>query len=104
MPVSSTTVLDQIARFFILLSDAPLYWFTINASCHHTSQLSKQLGIDEDDYKTLLIADNLAWYKGKAFIILGDEWRSFLLGHHLFVNSRLSLLQFNKNRVAFNNK
>ncbi len=23
-------ILDQIARFFILLSDAPLYWFTLN--------------------------------------------------------------------------
>ncbi len=28
MAVSSTTVLDQIARFFILLSDAPSYWFS----------------------------------------------------------------------------
>ena len=32
MPASSTTVLDQIARFFILLSGAPAYWFTINTS------------------------------------------------------------------------
>ncbi len=28
MAVSSTTVLEQIARFFILLSDAPSYWFS----------------------------------------------------------------------------
>jgi hypothetical protein len=28
MAVSSTTILDQIARFFILLSDAPPYWFS----------------------------------------------------------------------------
>jgi hypothetical protein len=28
MAVSSTTVLGQIARFFILLSDAPSYWFS----------------------------------------------------------------------------
>jgi hypothetical protein len=52
MPVSSTTVLDQIARFFILLSDAPSNWFTINASCHHAFQLSKRLDINEDNYKT----------------------------------------------------
>jgi hypothetical protein len=25
-------ILDQIARFFILLSNAPLYWFTLNQS------------------------------------------------------------------------
>jgi hypothetical protein len=46
MPASSTTVLDQIAHFFILLSGAPAYWFIINASCDHASQLSKRLGID----------------------------------------------------------
>jgi hypothetical protein len=83
MPVSSTTVLDQIARFFILQSGAQVYWFTINASCDHASQLSKRLGIDGDDYKKLLIAANLAGYKGNAFCIAGDEWKSFLMGHHL---------------------
>jgi len=88
MPTPSTTVLDQIARFFILLSGAPAYWFTItiNASCDHASQLSKWLGIDGDDYKKLLIAANLAGYKGNAFCIAGDEWNSFLMGHHLFVH------------------
>ena len=104
MPASSTTVLDQIARFFILLSGAPAYWFTINASCDHASQLSKRLGIDEDDYKKLLIAANLARYKGNAFCIAGDEWKSFLMGHHLFVNSSLSSpFQFDKKRVSLNN-
>jgi hypothetical protein len=28
MVVSSTTVLEKIARFFILLSDTPPYWFS----------------------------------------------------------------------------
>jgi hypothetical protein len=28
MEVSSTSILDQIARFFILLSDVPSYWFS----------------------------------------------------------------------------
>ena len=69
MPASSTTVLDQIARFLVLLSGAPAYWFTINASCDHASQLSKRLGIDGDDYKKLLIATNLARYKGNAFLL-----------------------------------
>ena len=104
MPASSTTVLDQIARFFILLSGAPAYWFTINASCDHASQLSIQLRIDEDVYKKLLIAANLARYsKGNAFCIAGDEWKSFLMGHHLFVNSSLSSpFQFDKKRVSLN--
>jgi len=76
MPASSTTVLDQIA-FFILLSGAPAFRFTINASCDHTSQLSKWLGIDGDNYKKLLTAANLARYKGNAFCIAGDEWNFF---------------------------
>jgi len=86
MPASSTTVLDQIARFFILLSGAPAYWCTIDTSCDHALQLSKWLGIDGDDYKKLLIATNLAQYKGNAFCIAGDEWKSFLMEHHLFVH------------------
>jgi hypothetical protein len=57
-------ILDQIARFFILLSDAPSYWFTLNASSDHAFHLSKQLGMNESDYKALLIAGNLARYKG----------------------------------------
>ena len=26
----NVSILDKIANFFILLSDAPLYWFTLN--------------------------------------------------------------------------
>ena len=71
------TVLDQIAKFLILLSDAPLYWFTLNTSCDHAFHLSTRLGMEESDYKALLIAGNLARYKG-----LADWWISFLLGPH----------------------
>ena len=105
MPASSTTVLDQIAQFFTLLSGAQVYWFTIYSSCDHASQLSKRLGIDEDDFKKLLIAANLARYKGNAFCIVGDEWKSLLMGRHLFVNSSLSSpFQFDKKRVSINDK
>ena len=31
--------------------------------------------MDESDYKALLIAGNLARYKGGAFIIQADEWK-----------------------------
>ena len=57
---SNLTILDQIAKFFLLLFDAPLYWFTLNTSCDHAYHLSKRLGMDESDYKALLIARNLA--------------------------------------------
>ena len=106
MPPSSMAVLlDKMAQFFILLSGAPAYWFTINASCDHPSQLSKRLGIDEDDFKKLMIAANLARYKGNAFCIAGDEWKSFLMGHHLFVNSSLSSpFQLDKKKVSLKDK
>jgi hypothetical protein len=29
---SNLNVLDQIAKFFLLLSDAPSYWFTLNTT------------------------------------------------------------------------
>jgi hypothetical protein len=83
---SNLTILDHIARFFILLSDATLYWFSLNTSCDHAFHLSKRLGMDESNYKVLLIAGNPAWYKGGTFINLAQEWKSFLFGHHLFLD------------------
>ncbi len=67
--------------------------------------LLERLGMDEHDYKAPLIAGNLARYKGGAFCILGDEWRTFLLGHHLFMNSWLdhSAFQFDRKKVSINN-
>ncbi len=50
------TILDQIAKIFLLLSEAPSYWFTLNTSCDHAFHLSKWLGMDESDYKALAIA------------------------------------------------
>jgi hypothetical protein len=47
----------------------------------------------------------LAWYKGGAFFILGNEWTYFLLGHHLFLYLQLdhSAFQFNKKKDTINN-
>ena len=39
---SNLTILDQIAKFFLLLSDAPSYWFTLNTSCDRAFHLSKR--------------------------------------------------------------
>jgi hypothetical protein len=50
------TILDQIAKNFLLLSEAPSYWFTLNTSCDHAFHLSKRLGMDESDYKALAVA------------------------------------------------
>jgi hypothetical protein len=61
---SNLTIVDQIAKFFLLLSDAPSYWFTLNTSCDHAFHLSKRLGMDDSNYKALLTSGNLARYGG----------------------------------------
>jgi hypothetical protein len=95
-------ILDHIARFFMFLSDAPSYWFSLNTSCDHAFHLSKRLGMDESDYKALLIAWNLARYRGGDFIIQADEWKSFLRGHHFFMDlpSGRQAFQFDKKRMT----
>jgi hypothetical protein len=104
---SNLTILDQIAKFVLLLSDAPSYWFTLNTSYDHAFHLSKRLGMDDSDYKALLIAGNLARYKGGgAFIIQADEWKSFLVGHHLFMDlpSDQRAFQFDRKWIALDDK
>jgi hypothetical protein len=98
--------LDQIAKQILFLSEAPSYWFTLNTSCDHAFHLSKRLGMDESDYKALLIAGNLARYKGRTFITQADEWKSFLVGHHLFTDlpSDQRAFQFGRKRCAINSK
>ena len=70
---SNLTILDKIAKIFLLLSEAPSYWFALNTSCDHAFHLSKGLGMDEFDYKALLIAGKLARYKGGAFMIIIEQ-------------------------------
>ena len=62
--------------------------------------------MDDSDYKALLVAGNLARYKGGAFIIQADEWKSFLVGHHLFKDlpSDQHAFQFNRKWIALDNK
>ena len=40
-------VLDQIAKFFLLLSDAPSYWFTLNTTM--TAMIDDNDNDDNDD-------------------------------------------------------
>ena len=62
--------------------------------------------MEESDYKALLIAENLARYKVGAFIIQADEWKSFLVGHHLFTDlpSDQRAFQFDRKRCAIDSK
>jgi hypothetical protein len=84
---SNLTILDQIAKFFLLLSDVPSYWFTLNISCgDHAFHLSKRLGMDKSDYKALLIAGNLARFTGGGIYHPGrcveiiSCWASYIHG------------------------
>jgi hypothetical protein len=38
--------------------------------------------MEQNDYKALLDAANLACYKGGDFMTIVDKWKSFLRGHH----------------------
>ena len=44
---SNLNVLDQIAKFFLLLSDAPSYWFTLNTTM--TAMIDDDDNDDDDD-------------------------------------------------------
>jgi hypothetical protein len=46
MALSSTTVLAQVAKFLIILSDAPLYWFSLYKSYDSEFHLATQFGMD----------------------------------------------------------
>jgi hypothetical protein len=54
-------ILDQIAQYVILLSDAPAYWFALNTSCNHTFHLAKWLDMDKSESRVLLLAGNSVW-------------------------------------------
>jgi hypothetical protein len=62
--------------------------------------------MDESDYKALLIAGNLVRHRGGAFIIQADEWKSFLVGHHIFMDlpSDQRAFQFDRKQIALGSK
>ncbi len=63
MALPSTTVLAQMAKFLIILSDAPSYWFSLNKSCDSEFHLATRFGMDKVNFEALLIAGNLAQYQ-----------------------------------------
>jgi hypothetical protein len=58
MACNNLTILDQIAKFFLLLSDAPLYWFTLNTRCDHAFHLSNGNDGRHDDCNGCQRRDN----------------------------------------------
>jgi hypothetical protein len=105
MAVSSTDVLGAMVRFFIFLTDAPSYWFSLNKSCNDEFHLANRFGMNKENFEALLVAGNLAQYRGKSFCILADQWTSFLHGHHL---SELSpdppSFDFERKRIQINSQ
>ncbi len=71
MVLSSITVLAQMAKFLIILSDAPLYWFSLDKSCDSKFHLATRFGMDKENFEALLIAGNLAQYqyRGGGYIL-----------------------------------
>jgi hypothetical protein len=107
MAVSSTTVLAQMARFLIFLSDAPSYWFSLNKSCDEEFHLAKQFGMDKENFEALLIAGNLAQYRGKSLClcILADQWTSFFGGHHFSdLSPHPPSFEFEQKKIRINNQ
>jgi hypothetical protein len=102
---SNSNVLDQIAKFFLLLSEVPSYWYSINICFNHAFHQSKRLGMEQDDDKSLLVAANLARYKGGDFMIIVDKWKSFLRGcHFIDLPSDCTPFEVDPKRMVFDGK
>jgi hypothetical protein len=64
MSIGYESILDHIADYLQFLSNAQLYWFTLNTSCDHGCCLANQFHLGPNDYKVLsiVIAAGLASY------------------------------------------
>jgi hypothetical protein len=103
--VSSTAILDQIAKFIIYLSDAPSYWYSLNKSCNDEFHLARRFGMDRANFEALLIAGNLAKYKGNSLFILVDRWESFIRGHHFSdLSPDFCAIEIERKNITINNQ
>jgi hypothetical protein len=57
---SYESILDHSADYLRFLSNAQLYWFTLNTSYDHGCHLINQFSLGPKDYKVLLIVANRA--------------------------------------------
>jgi hypothetical protein len=61
--------------------------------------------MEHNDYKALLVAANLARYKGGEFMIMLDKWNSFWGGHHFFdLPSDCTSFEADQKRMVFDGK
>jgi hypothetical protein len=65
--------------------------------------MSKRLDMEHNDFTALLVAANLARYKGGEFMILLDKWKS-LLGEHLDLPSDCTPFEADQNRMVFDGR
>ncbi len=108
MALSSTTVLAQMAKFLIILSNAPSYLFSLHKSCDSEFHLAMRFGMEKENFEALLIARNLAQYQhrgGDTFCILADQWTSFLHGHYFAdFSPDPPLFEFERKKIQINNQ
>jgi hypothetical protein len=102
---SKSDVSDAIAKYILCLAREPSYWFTLNSSCdddddgngdngnanHDECHLSHRLGMNQNEYRALLVAAGLARFHpgggGNKFHICRDTWCNNLRGHPRFVST-----------------
>jgi hypothetical protein len=81
MSFSSESVLDHIAKYLQFISNAQLFWLTLNTSYDHGCHLASRLTLEPNNYKVLLVVAGLASYTRLGFAIKPMAWRKFLGGH-----------------------
>jgi hypothetical protein len=59
MSLSLKVLLNHIADYLLLLSDAPSFLFTLNTSYDQAFNDSRQFGISPHDYEFLLVANSV---------------------------------------------
>jgi hypothetical protein len=82
MPLSTEVLLDHIADYLLFLSDAPLFWFTLNTSYNHPHPL---VLLSSSYCATLLLSHLTGWLlcrllSHRPLIILSLRRSLFILG------------------------
>ena len=80
MSQSSKSILDHIAEILRFISNALLFWFTLNTSYDHGCHLANPFHLDPNNYEVLLVVASLTHYTGFGFAMKPTAWRKFLEG------------------------
>jgi hypothetical protein len=98
MSTSCEFILDHIAEYLQLISDAQSFWFTLNTSYGHGFYLAHCFRLELNDYKVLLLVAGLALYTRLGFAIKPTAWRKFL-GEHRFAVDNCAI-EFEQKKIA----